>query len=34
MDETVQDRPEEAREGEKLTKASPTIADADEQAEP
>ena len=33
MDETVQDRPEEMREGEKLTKASPTIADAEEQAE-
>ena len=34
MDETVQDRPEEMREGEKLTKASPTIADAEEQGEP
>jgi len=34
MDETVQDRPEEMREGEKLTKASPTIADAEEQADP
>ena len=33
-DETVQDRPEEMREGEKLTQASPTIADADEKAEP
>ena len=33
-DETVQDRPEETREGEKLTQASPTIADAEEQAEP
>jgi membrane protein len=33
-DETVQDRPEEAREGEKLTQASPTIADEDEQPEP
>ena len=33
-DETVQDRPEEMREGEKLTQASPTIADTDEKAEP
>ena len=32
MDETVQDRPEEAREGEKLTAASPTVADADERS--
>jgi membrane protein len=31
-DDTVQDRPEEAREGEKLTQASPTVADADERA--
>ena len=30
-DETVQDRPEEAREGDKLTQASPTVADADER---
>jgi membrane protein len=28
MDETVQDRPEEAREGEKLTAAAPEIADS------
>ena len=33
-DDTVQDRPEEVREGEKLTQASPTIADAEECAEP
>ncbi len=32
MDETVQNRPEEVREGEKLTAASPTVADADERA--
>ena len=32
LDDTVQDRPEEAREGEKLTAASPTVADADERA--
>ena len=31
-DETVQDRPEEAREGDRLTQASPTVADADERA--
>jgi membrane protein len=31
-DDTVQDRPEEVREGEKLTQASPTVADADERA--
>jgi membrane protein len=31
MDETVQNRPKEAREGEKLTAASPTVADADER---
>jgi len=31
-DETVQDRPEEAREGDKLTQASPTVADADERS--
>jgi hypothetical protein len=31
-DETVQDRPEEVREGEKLTQGSPTVADADERA--
>jgi membrane protein len=31
-DETVQDRPEEAREGEKLTSASPTVADADKRS--
>ena len=31
IDETVQSRPEEAREGEKLTAASPTVADADER---
>ena len=31
-DDTVQDRPEEAREGDKLTQASPTVADADERA--
>jgi membrane protein len=31
MDETVQNRPEEVREGEKLTAASPTVADADER---
>jgi membrane protein len=30
-DETVQDRPDEVREGEKLTQASPTVADADER---
>ncbi|MCH8615576.1 YihY/virulence factor BrkB family protein [Sphingomonas sp. SM33] len=30
-DDSVQDRPEEAREGEKLTEASPTVADADER---
>ena len=30
-DETVQDRPKEAREGDKLTQASPTVADADER---
>lgn len=30
-DHTVQDRPEEVREGEKLTQASPTVADADER---
>lgn len=33
-DDTVQDRPEEARDGEKLTGASPTIADKQERAEP
>lgn len=32
IDEKVQDRPEEKREGEKLTKASPTVADADERS--
>jgi membrane protein len=32
LDDTVQDRPEEVREGEKLTAASPTVADADERA--
>jgi len=31
-DDTVQDRPEEVREGEKLTQASPTVADTDERA--
>jgi len=31
LDDTVQDRPEEVREGEKLTAASPTVADADER---
>lgn len=31
-DDRVQNRPEEAREGEKLTQASPTIADDEEQA--
>lgn len=31
-DDKVQDRPEEKREGEKLTQASPTIADAEERA--
>lgn len=31
-DDTVQDRPEEAREGEKLTQASPSVADADGRA--
>jgi membrane protein len=30
-DDSVQDRPEEVREGEKLTEASPTVADADER---
>ena len=33
-DDKVQDRPEEARDGEKLTQASPTIADEEERAEP
>ena len=32
MDESVQNRPEEVREGEKLTAASPTVADADERS--
>ena len=32
LDDTVQDRPEEVREGEKLTAASPTVEDADERA--
>ena len=32
LDDTVQDRPEEVREGEKLTAASPTVADADNRA--
>ena len=31
IDETVQNRPEEVREEEKLTAASPTVADADER---
>ena len=31
-DDSVQDRPEEAREGDKLTAASPTVADADERS--
>jgi membrane protein len=33
-DDSVQDRPEEVREGEKLTQGSPSIADEDEAAEP
>ena len=32
LGDTVEDRPEEVREGEKLTAASPTVADADERA--
>lgn len=32
-DDTVQDRPEEAREGERITQASPTVADAEERAD-
>jgi membrane protein len=30
-DDTVQDRPEEVREGQRLTQASPTVADADQR---
>ncbi len=33
-DHKVQDRPEEVRDGEKLTQASPTIADEEERVEP
>lgn len=32
LDDTVQDRPEEARDGDKLTQASPTVAEADDPA--
>ena len=31
-DDSVQDRPEEAREGEKLTQAAPQVKDAKEEA--